>query len=131
MTFHAGNKGLVTVNGVELPTVNWSVDPAIDIQRFANSKTAGFRKKEGTYKDATFSAEIDYDFDLNPFGVTGGNLQIGNFVTNVRLYLNTTSGPYWHFPSAIVTSTPQRSENEGKITTTVNFEADGAFTPPA
>lgn len=136
MTFHSGNQGTATINGVELPVTAWSTTPAVDIIRFANSKTGGFRKKEATYKDADFTIEVDYDFDANPFAVAPG-LTVGTVVTNIKLFLRgspigaPTAQPYWNFPSAIVTTTPQRLENEGKITTSFSFTADGTFSPPA
>lgn len=129
MTFLAGNTGTATFNGVEVPVTGWNVNPSVDVVRFANSKTSGFRKKQTTYKDATFSVDMDYDFDSSPFAVSPG-LTLGAVLTNVKLFLNGTSGKFWNFPSAICVSTPQRLDNEGKITTSANFEADGTFSPP-
>lgn len=125
-TFHAGNQGTATVAGVELSVVSWSVDPNTEIARFRNSKTAGFTKKEATWKEATFTIDVDWDFDANAFATVG----LGTTVTNVRLYLRTTSGNYWSFPSAIVVGTPQRTDVDGKIVTTLNLENDGTFSAP-
>lgn len=125
-TFHAGNQGTATINAVELAVVSWSVDPSVEIARFRNSKTAGFTVKEATWKEATFSIEVDWDFDLNPFAAVG----LGTTVTNVKLFLRGTGGQFWLFPSAIVVGTPQRTEVDGKVTTTINLENSGTFTAP-
>ena len=55
------------------------------------------------------SKDDDQDFDANPFQ-TPFDFSIGTELTNVRCYLNGTSGIYWHFPSAVVVSTPQSAQ---------------------
>lgn len=126
-TFHAGNQGTATVNGVELSVTDWSVNPAVELARFRNSKTAGFTRKEKTWSDATFSITVDFDFDLNPFAT----LPLGTTVTNVRLYIRGTSSQFWSFPSAVVVSTPQSVNVDGKIQTSFSLENDGSFVAPA
>lgn len=125
--FHAGNQGTATINGVELAVMSWNVAPVVELARFRNSKTAGFTKKEATWKDATFTITVEYDFLANPFAV----LPAATTVTNVKLYLRGTSGPYWLFPSAIVVGDPQSVDVDGKIGTSFSLEADGTFARPA
>lgn len=129
MTFHSGKESTATVAGTELPTTEWSVDPSIDIQRFLNSKTDDYAVKEGTFKDCPFTISCDYDFDANPFQAPTA-ITIGTILTNVRLYVNGTSGDYWHFPSAIVVSTPMTTGTESKPTLTFNCENSGQFGYP-
>jgi hypothetical protein len=135
MTFHSGTGGTVTIGGVELPVTSWSVDPSVEIVPFRNSKSGGYSIKEPTYKDANFTVEVDFDYDANPFAVAGG-LTIGTTVSAVKLFLRgagtvPTAQPYWSFPSAIIVSTPQRNETNGRLTTTFNMTANGAFTYPS
>jgi hypothetical protein len=125
-TFHAGNTGTVTIGATELAVTGWAVDPSAEVARFRNSKTGGYTAKEVTWKEATFTIDVDYDFDANPFTTLG----FGTNVTNVKLYLHGATSPFWNFPKAIVVGTPQRTEVDGKITTTFNLENDGTFSTP-
>lgn len=134
MTFHSGTGGTATYGGQELPVTSWGVDPSVEIVEFRNSKTGGYSKLEATYKTCPFTIELDYDFDQNPFAI-GAGLTIGTVVVNVKLFLrgagtNPSAQPFWSFPSAVVVSTPQRNETNGRVTTTINLRNDGAFTYP-
>ena len=127
--FRSGKNGKATVNGTELAITRWAVDPTTEIARFRNSRTGGFDQKDGQFQNATFSIGIDYDFDQSPFGAPL-NITAGTQLTDVRLYLDTTTGPHWYFPSAIVTGIPQSLDVGGRIETTINGENDGTFSPP-
>lgn len=129
MTFNSGKESTATIEGTELPTTEWSVDPSVEIVRFLNSKTDDYAIKKPTFKDCTFTITIDWDFDSNPFQ-TPTTLNIGTELTNVRLYLNGVASEYWHFPTAIVVGTPQSTSTEGKIVTTINCENSGEFGIP-
>lgn len=134
MTFHSGIASTATVNGTELPSTRWTVEPRVDIVEFKNSKTDAYAQKEATFKSCDFTIDLDYDFDANPF-LVGPGLTIGTKLTDVKLYMQGGgtggSGSYWSFPSAIITGTPMTSENEGKVTVTLNCTNDGTFSPPA
>lgn len=135
MTFHSGKGGTATIasgtSTVELPVTNWSVDPKTDMAQFKNSKTGNYAKKESTFQDCDFTIGFDYDFDANVFAVPL-SLDPGDKLTDVKLYLNggTSGTAFWAFPSAIITGTPQSLEVDGKIATTLNATADGAWTKP-
>lgn len=135
MELHSGKTGTVTIasgtSTVELPITNWNVDPTTEIVNFRNSKTGNYSVKESTFKDCTFSVAFDHDFDENPFAAPL-SLDPGDELTNVKLFLNggTSGTSFWLFPSAIVVGTPQTLEIEGKINTTINAEANGAWTKP-
>lgn len=127
--FHSGKGGTATVDGHELAVTVWDNNPATELARFRNSKTGNFTKKENTFQDSVFSITLDFDFLDNVFD-SPVNVDIGAFLSQVKLYLHGTSGLYWHYPSAIVVSTPQRLEIDGRINTVINCEADGAFGRP-
>lgn len=129
MTFNSGYKGTATIGGNEVPLINWSVSPTADMVKFMNSKSGGYVLREATFKDCTVSFEIDYDFDANPFAAPT-NITVGVELTNVRLYLNGTSGSYWNFPKLKVIGTPQQLQVTGKITTKVNCAINGTFAYP-
>jgi hypothetical protein len=136
MELHSGKDGAATLasgtNTISLPITGWSVDPTTEIVRFRNSKTGNYSVKEGTFLDCTFSITIDHDFDENPFA-SPVSLAPGLLLTDVNLFLNggTNGTSFWDFPEAITVGTPQTLEIEGKIVTTINAEASGAWNPPA
>lgn len=136
MTLHSGKGGTATIangtNTVELPVTGWNVDPTTEIQRFRNSKTGNYSVKENTFKDCTFSIRTDLDFDGSIFLTAGLNIQPGDLLTNVKLFLNGGSSGtgFWLFSSAIVVGTPQSLEVDGRIETTINGEASGSWTKP-
>ncbi len=130
MTFHSGFKATATVNGTEVPLKKWNVTPKNDKVEFKNSKTGVFAEKEVTYADCTFSFEIDYDFDANPFAAPLA-LGIRQTLTNVKLFLDGSAGTnFWLFPSAIVMETPQSAETVGVNTTQISCENSGTFSYP-
>jgi hypothetical protein len=55
---------------------------------------------------------------------------VGTTLSNVKLFLNGTTGDYWDIPSFVVTDTPQQLAVDGKITTRVSGRSDGAFGYP-
>jgi hypothetical protein len=133
MEFHSGIASTASVGGTELPSTGWDVDPTIEIVNFRNSKTDAYSLKEGTFKDVTFTIRVDYDFDANPFQAPV-SIDVGTILSNVRLYLqgggSGGTGDFWHFPTAIVTGTPQSVETEGKISTTINATNSGEWGRP-
>jgi hypothetical protein len=131
MEFHSGVNASAKIGVTELATTNWSVDPAIDIVNFRNSKTDAYSVKETTFKNCTGTIDVDFDFDDNPF-TAATPLVLGTVLTDLKLYVDDVADNtlYWHFPLAIVTSTPQSAPTEGKITTSIRFENSGIFYPP-
>lgn len=131
-TYHSGLTGTVTVNGTELPIKNWNVDPSVRIAMTDNSKSGGFMLREGSGgKTADYSFLTDFDFDSNPFAAPT-NLVIGTKLTNVKLYLNGTSGLFWNFPSSVVSRTPQGLQHDGTDmqNALINCQSDGTFAYP-
>ena len=126
MTFHSGKDGKTTVNGNEVPITDWSVDPMATLVDFKNSKTGLFPKREATFRDATVSLGIDFDFDANPFAAPI-SITPGTTLTNTKLYLNGLAGLFHNFASLVVEGTPQQLSVEGKIITRVNCRVDGTF----
>jgi hypothetical protein len=136
VVYHSGKNaqfyaGTSTAN-VPLSLISCEVKTQSEIVKFRTSRTGNFTLKEQTFYDADVTAKIEWDFSANPFLGTNGALSMlqGGTVA-ARLYLNGTSGAYWDFPQAWVQSNPQTIEIEGKIQTTVNLTANGAFVEPA
>lgn len=132
MTFHSGFLGKATINGNEVPITLWNVNPGVRVAQTDNSMSGGFMLRESSGgKTASFTITIDYDFDANPFATPYG-LVIGAKITNVKLYLNDTTGVFWNFPSAVVTTTPQQAQHSGTdmIGVQINCDSDGTFSYP-
>lgn len=129
MQLYSGKDGAVTIAGSEPPITQWSVNPTNELQAFRNSLSGNYTIVEPTFKDATFEINIDYDFDNNPFA-SPINIDIGTELTQVKLFLHGKTGDYWHFPKAVVTSTPQELVVDGKITTRLQCRASAAFGRP-
>jgi hypothetical protein len=133
--YHSGknSKAFVGSNSanVELSLISWAVTPAVEVARFRTSKTGLFSQKETTFLDATVEVVVEHDFLLSPYSTSGGNLSLINGATMaLALYLSGTVGAGWQFGSAILVGNPQSSAVEGKINTTMRFEANGAWTEP-
>jgi len=127
--FHSGKSGTATVNGNEVPLIDWSANSSAEIVKFINSKTSNYPLREATFRDFSGSFGIDFDFDNNPFG-SPLSITAGTTLTNVKLFLNGTAGIYWGCASAVVSDTPQQLSVEGKIVTRINFVTSGTVTAP-
>lgn len=127
MSYLSGINATATINGTEPPVTGWSLNDSAVILRFVNSKTGKHPAKQSTIEDGTFSITVDFDPTNQPFASPLA-LRAGMSVTNVKLYLDGTSGSNFHsFPSAIISSIGQSVVREGKVSTTINCEADGQF----
>ena len=136
VVYHSGRNakffaGTPTAN-TELSLIGAEVRTQSEIVKFKTSKTGAFTLKEQTFYDADLTVKLEWDFAANPFLPANGALSmLGGGTVAARLYLNGTSGAYWDFPQAWIKGNPQRIEIEGKIQTTVNLTANGAFVEPA
>jgi hypothetical protein len=129
MEFHSGRESTATINGTELPTTGWSVDPTSEIVTFRNSKTDRYSLKEATYHDLSGSITIDFDHDENPFVAPIG-LADGAELTDVKLYTNGVGSLFYDLPSIIIVGTPTSVETEGKLSVTINFTNNGEYGTP-
>jgi hypothetical protein len=131
MEFHSGVNGSAKIGATEVATVGWSVDPSVDEVVFRNSKTDAYSVIETTFKQCTGTIDADFDFDANIF-TDASPLTLGAELTDLKLYLDDVNDAtmYWHFPIAVVLSTPQSVATEGKITTSIRFRNSGIFYPP-
>lgn len=127
--FHAGRFGNAAVNGNPLAIIKWSINPQIKLEEFKNSNSGVIPQREGTFQDADGELTVDFDFANNPFQ-SPTNLTIGALITNLNLYLRQTAlgsldGPHWIVSNAIIESTPQDLNVDGKIGTNFKWKASG------
>jgi hypothetical protein len=130
MSYHSGRTATATINGNEPPVVSWRVNPTVGRQEFRNSKTGRFPMREATFFDISGSIAIDYDDAASPFAAPF-NIVVGTIITNLKCYIyNSTSGPFWNIPSALVTSTPNEITVDGRNALSFDWEVNGSFQYP-
>lgn len=123
-----GLLGTVTLNGTELPITNWNTAPTAVVVPFVNSLSGGHPKKLPTITDGGMvSFGYDWDDTNNPFG-TPLSIRVGTILTNVKLYIDGSSGTrYKSAPSVIVVGTPLSVEVAGKISGSIVGTIDGQW----
>lgn len=132
MTNHSGFTGAATINGTEVPITAWTVNADIRFATTDNSLSGGFELVEASGgKRATFTINVDYDFDASPFGAPT-SIVIGTTLTNVKLFLRGTAGAFFLFPSAVVTGTPMTVDHSGTnmISVQVAGRSNGTWSYP-
>lgn len=108
----------------------WNVDMDADEIDTTNFEGGGFTDRITGNKDCTFTITAHFDSSTNPLDVVG--FQPGDNITNVRLYLNSTTSPYWSFPSAkcLKVSLPMKAKDTEGAILTWTFKNKGTFTAP-
>src|SRR4051812_27209223 len=96
----------------------WTVEDSPTELRTDNTADAGFSNRIIGSKDATFTIETNWDATANPLD-TPYNFYPGAVLTNLKLFLNGTSSPFWLFPSAIVLSVSNPAKVNEKVSVTV------------
>jgi hypothetical protein len=112
----------------------WNVDFDADELEVSNFEGAGFSDTITGLKRATITIDLDLDgaaATTNPWDTTSFNWNPGNDITNLRCYLNDTTGPSWLFPIArcVKASNPMDVKQQGMATFV--FKNRGTFTAPS
>lgn len=128
--FQSGFNGTAVLQGYELPVISWSISPTVELVTFKNSRSGPWVLRASTFKDASGTIEIDYDFANPLYSTNGPAITVSSVITNMQLFLHQTSrgnldGSYWNVLSAIVDGEPQRLMNDGKITTSISWKNAG------
>jgi len=119
----------VRLNGNTFTAKSWTVEATADEIDVSNFEGNGFSDAIGGLKNATITVEYDFDGQSNPFDAPI-TLAPGQTGTNVRLYLNGTTGPYWSFPSVLVTATPNSANVKEALKGTIRMRNKGTYTAP-
>lgn len=94
-----------------------------------NFEGAGYEDVETGTLGADISITADYDCANNPFD-NPPNLQPGQTISTVKLYLNDTTGPYWDFPSVKVLTAPMSAKVKEMLGIQFTMKNKGTFTAP-
>jgi hypothetical protein len=123
----ASTAAAVRLNGVTLTAKQWTVEESVDELDTSNFEGGGYSDRIAGLKTARVTIEIDLDGQANPWDL---NAYSGSTLTNVFLYLNTTAGPKWQFPSFLVLAgtNPSDVKSNGKLT--IRGANKGTYTKP-
>lgn len=91
---------------------NWSVKENPEMVDVSNFEGGGFSDTITGMYTCTADIECYFDGGQNQFD-TPPNLGAGSIGATLKLFTNTTSGPFWLFPLFVVTSTETSAEAKG------------------
>ncbi len=115
-----------------LTSKKWTVTPKAEALDTSNFEGAGFEENITGLRGNGFSIELDDNGALNYFDA---GFTAGAFITNLKLYLNSSStgtpnGPYWLFPSAWIESPAMNADVKSTMGLTITGKGSGTFTYP-
>jgi hypothetical protein len=119
----------VRLNGTTYTARKWTVTPTVEELDITNFEGAGYADRIAGIYDAEIMVEADWDSANNNFD-NPPSIVVGTILLNVVLYLNDTSGPFWSFPSALITTTPNTADVRGKVELNFTAKTKGTFTYP-
>lgn len=135
-TFFSAKNGKVRVGAgaLTLTVKSWTVTPQVDEIDTTNAEGSGNYECIGGIRKATVTIEFDTDAAQNHFDLatTASNtgFRPGTIVASLKLYWQNTAGPFWDFPTALVTTTPNMSNVKESNKNTVTLVGTGTFTYP-
>jgi hypothetical protein len=123
---------------VPLSITGYHVAESLKSVEFETSLSGGFTLTEGTFANANLRLDGEYDYAANPFMGSSGAMSITQYASDgpncanaFRVYLHTTNGAYWDFPSALIVGTGMGGMVNGKVPITWAIKANGVFVEPA
>ncbi len=109
-----GTKTKARVNGQVWYHTNWECDPQAPSLPTPSAEDEGFEKDVSGMKVCEVNVEGWFDAGKNMYDAPL-NINEGDLLSEVKLYLNDTDSPYWHFPYLRVISVPMRVRVDDKI----------------
>lgn len=107
----------------------WEVNPKADKIDNTNTEGGGFASSNPGIVEAEVSIEADWDGANNPYDVAV-NAQPGQTITNLKLYINDVTGPFWLFPVFIVYEAPNGAQVRENVHINIKGSGSGTFTYP-
>lgn len=126
---YSGKNSIFSVNGTTVHSMGWNVNNTIKDDDVTNTSQAGYTDQIECSRSLVATVEAQWDSSANPLD-NPPSLYAGSILTNVKLYQDGTSSPFWGMASALVTETPHESKvgSVSKITFTIKNK--GPFTRP-
>lgn len=125
----SGKSAKVRVNNTAHYAEEWDVEPEADLLDANSFEGGGYKDYIAGLFGAGFTVRGWYDAGANPFDAPM-NIQIGTVLTNVKIYVNDTTGPFWNFPKAIVATTPHKANVKGRVELSFTAKGKGTFSYP-
>lgn len=126
----AGNLAHVGVNGtVYQGNKGWNIDNDGEEKRTDSTAGNGYSDREVTMRDLKATIDGDWDASQNLLD-DPPKFVVGQILTNVKLFLNGSTSPFWSLPSAIVLKVGNNAQVGDIVKYTINIANKGAFSPP-
>lgn len=128
-TPYVGKNARVQVAATNLYKSMWRVsERSTDIDTY-NFESGGYGEQSMGKIQAEFTFSGYWDSAQNPH-TDPPNLNPGQSITGVKLYLNTTDDVYWDIPNAEVISATTTAEADSTIKYEVTCKSHGSYTRP-
>ncbi len=128
--FFSGKSASFSINSTAYTgNDGWTVEESPTELRTDNTAGAGFSDRIIGSKDINVTIEQNWDASANPLD-TPINLYPGSVLTNLKLFLNGASSPFWLLPSALVLSVSNPAKVNEKVTLSIKIGNKGTFTRP-
>lgn len=115
-------------NGVVLTAKSWNVVTKADKLDTTNMESAGYAENIPGIQDLEFTIEFALDAAANPYD-SPRLLIVTQLQSNIKLYLNDTSGPYWDLDGYIYENNC-KADVRGLLEGTVRGSATGVYVEP-
>lgn len=110
-----------------LTSKSWDVTPKADKLETTNFEGSGYAEFIAGVRQCDVQIQFSDNGAANPFD---GGLTAGSIISNLKLYLNTTAGPYWLFPSFFVESVSMKADVKEQMMDSLTGSGTGTFTYP-
>lgn len=130
MSFTSGKNAKVRygVGATTLKCKKWTVTPKAAKLDVTNSESAGYGEYVVGIHDVDIELEFDYDVGGAPYA--SGIFRAGTSISNLKLYQNDTTGPFWDITTAIVEEAPNTAEVRGLVSIRMKLYGTGSYVYP-
>jgi hypothetical protein len=125
----AGYAASVRIDGNVLYNTKWTVTPETNELPVNSMEGGGFEDVIPGLRKCSITVEGWWDYGANQFDAPM-QIQDGNVLHNVFLYVSGTSSPFWSFPYVLIGSAPMTADVNDEIKYSFTAKAKGSFTYP-
>lgn len=127
--FFTGKNGHAAIGATVLKITGWNCDDNADRHDVTNTSSGGHGNIITGVKRCPFTIEMNWDAAANPLD-SPPSLGAGSTLSQVKLFLDGATSPFYLFPVAKVLGTPVASTVGDVTKITCNCESDGPYTRP-
>jgi len=127
-TAYSAKNAKVRYGATTITANSWSVEPSAARLKTTNFESGGFETGITGVRSIKFTIEIDDDAAQNLFDVP---ITVGLIATsNLLLYENGTSGPFWSIAGAHFETLPMKANVEDTMKITITGSGNGQWLYP-